>query len=210
MTSRRTRERLTRRLAESGIQDYRVLQVMSQVPRHIFIDEALASRAYEDTALPIGNGQTISQPYVVARMTEALMQVEPSRVLEVGTGCGYQTAVLASLVDAVFSIERIGSLLQKARHHLRELHINNVQLRHGDGYKGWSAMAPFDGILVTAAPSEIPQALLQQLADGGRLVIPVGEGRKQRLIVITRQGNECIQEELDGVTFVPMLAGSQK
>lgn len=210
MTSRRTRERLVQRLAESGIGNSRVLEVIRQVPRHIFIDEALATRAYEDTALPIGDGQTISQPYVVARMTEALLEVKPKRVLEVGTGCGYQTAVMASLIEQIFSIERIGSLYRKAMGHLRELHINNVQLRHGDGYKGWPTMAPFDGIIVTAAPPEIPEALLQQLADGGRIVLPVGEGREQRLVVITRKGNECFQEELGSVTFVPMLAGSRK
>lgn len=210
MTSQRTRERLVQRMSERGISDSRVLDVMRQLPRHIFVDEALATRAYEDTALPIGNGQTISQPYVVARMTEALLEVKPSRVLEVGTGCGYQTAVLASLVEQVFSIERIGALYHKAMEHLRELSINNVQLRHGDGFKGWQNMAPFDGIIVTAAPAEIPQALLQQLADGGRMIIPVGEGREQQLVAITRQGKECIQETLDGVTFVPMLGGSRK
>ena len=210
MTSQRTRERLIKRLSDRGIRDARVLDVMRQLPRHIFVDEALATRAYEDTALPIGSGQTISQPYVVARMTEALLEVKPARVLEVGTGCGYQTAVLASLIEQVFSIERIGALYHKALQHLRELSINNVQLRHGDGFRGWSNMAPFDGIMVTAAPPEIPQTLLQQLADGGRMVIPVGGGREQQLEIITRQGNEYLQETLDGVTFVPMLGGSRK
>ena len=210
MTSQRTRERLIKRLSDRGISDARVLDVMRQLPRHIFVDEALATRAYEDTALPIGSGQTISQPYVVARMTEALLEVKPARVLEVGTGCGYQTAVLASLIEQVFSIERIGALYHKALQHLRELSVNNVQLRHGDGFRGWSNMAPFDGIMVTAAPPEIPQTLLQQLADGGRMVIPVGEGREQQLEIITRQGNEYLQETLDGVTFVPMLGGSRK
>ena len=210
MTSQRTRERLIKRLSDRGIRDARVLDVMRQLPRHIFVDEALATRAYEDTALPIGSGQTISQPYVVARMTEALLEVKPARVLEVGTGCGYQTAVLASLIEQVFSIERIGALYHKALQHLRELSVNNVQLRHGDGFRGWSNMAPFDGIMVTAAPPEIPQTLLQQLADGGRMVIPVGGGREQQLEIITRQGNEYLQETLDGVTFVPMLGGSRK
>lgn len=209
MTSQRTRERLAKRLADKGIEDQRVLDAIRLMPRHIFIDEALASRAYEDTALPIGLGQTISQPFTVARMTEVLIEVAPKRVLEVGTGCGYQTAILAGLVDEIYSIERIGPLHQRARRHLRELSIRNAYLRHGDGYVGWPERAPFDGIIVTAAPPELPEALLHQLADGGRMVVPVGEGRQQRLYSYTRRGNEVDQEVLDGVTFVPMLTGSQ-
>ncbi len=208
MTSQRTRERLISRLVAQGIRDERVLDVMRQVPRHIFIDEALASRAYEDTALPIGSGQTISQPYVVARMTEALMVNAPRKVLEIGSGCGYQTAILSQLVAEVYTIERIESLYQKAQRNLCELQRTNVRLRHGDGYRGWPAAAPFDAILVAAAPPEIPEALLTQLAEGGRLIIPVGEGALQELRLITRKGNQFHQEVLEQVVFVPMLSGA--
>ncbi len=207
MTSQRTRERLVQRLVDRGVADARVLDVLRSLPRHIFVDEALATRAYEDTALPIGSGQTISQPYIVARMTELLMIGEPKRVLEVGSGCGYQTAVLARLVDSIYSIERIDPLYHKARRHLRELSIYNVSLRLGDGYAGWSQHAPFDAILVAAAPPEIPEALLAQLADGGRMVLPVGEGEQQELVVITRRGNVCEKEVVESVSFVPMLKG---
>lgn len=207
MTSQRTRDRLISRLQEQGINNERVLEAMRAVPRHLFVDEALASRAYEDTALPIGCGQTISQPYVVARMTEAVMQNSPRRVLEIGSGCAYQTAILAGLVPEVFSIERIGTLYQKAKRNLAELQITNVRLRHGDGYRGWPAAAPFDAILVAAAPPEIPEALLKQLADGGSLIIPVGSGREQELQVITRSGKQFHQEVLERVVFVPMLSG---
>lgn len=208
MTSQRTRERLISRLAEQGIRSEPILDVIRTVPRHLFVDEALASRAYEDTALPIGSGQTISQPYVVARMTEALMVVSPRRVLEVGTGCGYQTAVLSELVPEVYSIERIAALHQKAKRNLAELKVTNVKLRLGDGYRGWPAAAPFDAILVAAAPPEVPEALLQQLREGGRLIIPVGEGSEQELRVITRKGNQFHQQVLERVVFVPMLSGS--
>ncbi len=208
MTSQRTRERLIGRLMSQGIRDERVLEVMRNVPRHLFVDEALASRAYEDTALPIGSGQTISQPYVVARMTEVVMAVSPRRVLEVGTGCGYQAALLAMLIPEVYSIERIGSLYQKARRNLGHLKISNIRLRHGDGYAGWSAAAPFDAILVAAAPPEIPKTLLEQLAEGGRLIIPVGSGDDQELRVITRSDHQFHQEVLEPVVFVPMLSGA--
>ena len=208
MTSQRTRERLISRLLEQGIADERVLDVMRNLPRHLFVDEALASRAYEDTALPIGSGQTISQPFVVARMTEVLLGNAPRKVLEIGTGCGYQTAILARLVPEVYTIERIGALYQKARGLLAELKIHNVRLRHGDGYRGWPAAAPFDAILVAAAPPEVPEALLKQLAEGGRLIIPVGSGRSQQLQLITRRGDQYSIEVLEQVVFVPMLEGA--
>lgn len=207
-TSRRTRERLVRRLEESGIQDERVLQVMATTPRHIFVDEALAHRAYEDTSLPIGHQQTISQPYVVARMTEALLEHGiPERVLEIGTGCGYQSAVLGQLVPQVFSVERIRPLLEKARERLRRLRLSNVQVRHADGGMGWPEAGPFDGILVAAAPRTVPEALLQQLADGGCLVIPIGDGDVQSLVRIWRQGDRFAEEVLDQVRFVPLQSG---
>ena len=211
MTSQRTRERMITRLAEQGIRDPRVLEVMRSVPRHLFVDEALATRAYEDTALPIGNGQTISQPYVVARMSEALCADGPlAKVLEVGTGCGYQSAVLARLADEVFSVERIGDLVRRTRERLRQLQIRNVRIRHGDGYQGWSEHAPYDAILVAAAPPEVPQALLTQLADGGRLIVPVGERGNQQLRLIRRLGDEFEQQVLEMVSFVPMLPGANQ
>jgi protein-L-isoaspartate(D-aspartate) O-methyltransferase len=208
MTSQRTRERLISRLLARGISDERVLDVIRTVPRHLFVDEALASRAYEDTALPIGCGQTISQPYVVARMTSAILAVSPRRVLEVGSGCGYQTAILSRLVAEVYTIERIEVLYQKAKRNLAEMQVTNVRLRHGDGYRGWPAAAPFDAILVAAAPPEIPEELLKQLAEGGRLIIPVGGGGEQELRLITRNGNQFHQEVLERVVFVPMLSGA--
>lgn len=210
MTSQRTRERLVQRLMDRGIKDLRVLETMRNVPRHLFVDEALSSRAYEDTALPIGSGQTISQPYVVARMTEAVLGCQPRKVLEVGTGCGYQTAVLASLGLEVFSIERIGTLYEKARRNLSRVKLSHIRLRHGDGYQGWKAQAPFDAILAAAAPAEIPESLLQQLSDGGCLVIPVGAERGQKLLRVTRQGNQFNEEVLDMVSFVPMLSGADR
>lgn len=210
MTSQRTRERLIQRLQERGIRHAGVLESIRSVPRHLFVDEALSSRAYEDTALPIGSGQTISQPYVVARMTEAILECQPRKVLEVGSGCGYQTAVLASLGLEVFSIERIGALYEKARRNLSNVKLSHVRLRHGDGYQGWKAQAPFDAILVAAAPPEIPQALLQQLADGGCLVIPVGGEGEQKLLRITRESNQFAEEVLDMVSFVPMLSGADR
>lgn len=207
MTSQRTRERLVARLQDKGIGDPRVLDAIRHLPRHIFVDEALASRAYEDTALPIGHSQTISQPFIVARMTEILLQEEPRKVLEVGTGSGYQAAVLAKVVEEVFSVERIGPLLRKARDRLRELRLHNVQTRLADGNWGWEENAPYDAILVAAAPTEIPQALMQQLAEGGRLIIPVGASGSQRLISVRRQGNSFVREELDMVSFVPLVSG---
>ncbi len=208
MTSARTRERLIQRLKEQGIRNPAVLDQIRNVPRHMFVDEALATRAYEDTALPIGLGQTISQPYVVARMTEALIEGTPPRkILEVGTGCGYQTAVLAPLVSTIYSIERIGELLTKTRVRLRELNIRNVQFRHGDGFKGWVGHAPYDAILVAAAPEKIPEALLKQLAPGGRLIAPIGPDGRQELRRIVRRGDDFTQEMLGLVSFVPLLKG---
>ena len=208
MTSARTRERLITRLREAGIADPQVLDRIRSVPRHLFVDEALASRAYEDTALPLGHGQTISQPYIVARMTEALIEGgAPRKVLEIGTGCGYQTAVLAPLVVTLYSVERIAALQQRARRVLRDLKIRNVHMRHGDGFEGWQAYAPYDGILVAAAAHSVPPALLEQLAPGGRLVIPVGPEREQQLMRITRRGDTFEREPLGAVMFVPLLAG---
>jgi len=208
MTSRRTRERLAQRLRDQGIRSEAVLNVMRDTPRHIFIDEALAHRAYEDTALPIGYNQTISQPYIVARMTELLLEGRNlERVLEVGTGSGYQTAILAQLADQVFSVERIRPLQDRARKRLQRLKLHNVLLRHTDGGMGWPDKAPFDGILVTAAPREIPEELLEQLAIGGRLVIPVGDA-EQTLKRITRVAEEQYETEtLETVRFVPLLSG---
>lgn len=210
MTSQRTRERLVNRLRNEGIRDETVLDVILQTPRHLFVDEALSSRAYEDTALPIGHGQTISQPYSVARMTELLIANGiPEKVLEVGTGCGYQTAVLAQIVPKVYSVERIEPLLSQARNRLRMLKMRNVRCSHTDGHWGWEDYAPYDGILVAAAPAEIPEALLQQLAIGGRLVIPVGQqGRSQQLTIITRTSSGFEQEIFESVSFVPMLGGA--
>ena len=211
MTSARTRERLVQRLTEQGIGDVRVLGRIRSVPRHLFVDEALASRAYEDTALPIGFGQTISQPYIVARMTEALLAAGPiGKVLEIGTGCGYQTAVLATLVQEIFSIERIMPLLTRARQTLRELKIRNVHLRFDDGNVGWAARAPFDGILLTAAPAAVPPALLEQLRAGGRLIAPIGPDGRQDLVRFTVTDTGVERESLGPVSFVPLLSGMQR
>jgi protein-L-isoaspartate(D-aspartate) O-methyltransferase len=211
MTSARTRERLVLRLKEQGISDERVLDRIRNVPRHLFVDEALSSRAYEDTALPIGFGQTISQPYIVARMTEALLAAGPvAKVLEIGTGCGYQTAVLAILVQEIFSIERIGALLVRARRSLRELKIRNLHLRLDDGNVGWAARAPFDGILLTAAPPEVPALLFDQLRIGGRLIAPVGAESKQELMRFTKTEQGVSAESLGAVSFVPLLSGLQR
>ncbi len=209
MTSQRTRERLVKRLSEKGIEDGRVLEVIRAIPRHLFVDEALASRAYEDTALPIGQGQTISQPYIVARMTELLLaRGIPAKVLEIGSGCGYQTAILSKLVPEVFSVERIEILLQQTRKRLRSLKLTNIKLKHSDGSWGWESKGPFDGIIVTAAPSSIPEALLKQLAPGGRLVIPVGkQGGIQQLAVVDRTTEGFEQEIFESVSFVPLLNG---
>lgn len=208
MTSSRTRERLIQRLRENGISNNRVLQVMRNTPRHIFIDEALASRAYEDTALPIGHGQTISQPYIVARMTELLLDRGPlDMVLEVGTGSGYQTAILASLVRRVYSVERIAALQNQAREHLRELGLRNVRLRHRDGGMGLPEYGPFDAILVTAAPEGIPRVLVDQLKPGGRMLLPIGSGSEQVLVRVTRTSGGYEKEILEQVNFVPLLGG---
>jgi protein-L-isoaspartate(D-aspartate) O-methyltransferase len=208
MTSARTRDRLIQRLRDQGITDLRVLERIRHVPRHIFVDEALSSRAYEDTALPIGFSQTISQPYIVARMTAALLAGGPlKKVLEVGTGCGYQTAVLAPLVGKIYSLERIQALQTRAARHLRELGIQNVLLKHGDGLAGWKSQAPFDGIIAAAAPLSVPEALLKQLAKGGRLIVPVGPEGEQRLWRIVRGAKGLEQQLLGPVSFVPMLGG---
>jgi len=208
MTSARTRDRLVQRLREQGIANLAVLERIRNVPRHIFVDEALGSRAYEDTALPIGYGQTISQPYIVARMTEALLEAGPAdNVLEVGTGCGYQTAVLAPLVGRLYTIERIESLLTRARERLKELDIRNVRFRHGDGTLGWKAHAPYDGILVAAAPLAVPDALIQQLRVGGRLIVPIGPEGEQQLVRLTRREQRIEREPLGPVAFVPLLGG---
>ena len=209
MTSARTRDRLVKRLIENGIRSEAVLNQVRTVPRHLFVDEALASRAYEDTALPIGHGQTISQPFIVARMTEALLDgFTGEKILEIGTGCGYQTAVLAPLVKQVYSVERIPELLRKTRQRLRELGIYNVQFRPGDGWLGWSKYAPYDGIIVAAAASEMPQKLLEQLAPGGRLIIPVGPNRAQELMQVTRHDDHFEQVSLGPVSFVPLVHGT--
>ena len=208
MTSMRTRERLVSRLRNDGISDEDVLDAIRNVPRHIFVDEALASRAYEDIALPIGMGQTISQPFIVALMTQAILAAPtPSRILEIGTGCGYQTAVLASLVSRVYTVERIELLLTRARQRLRALEVNNVWFRHGDGNAGWPECEPFDAVLVTAAPQRVPERLVQQLVVGGRLVIPIGDSRQQTLNVFTRTESGMNEDTIADVSFVPMLRG---
>lgn len=210
MTSRRTRERLVQRLRDQGIKNEDVLQVMSNTPRHIFIDEALSHRAYEDTALPIGFNQTISQPYIVARMTEVLLEGGPlNRVLEVGTGSGYQTSILAPMVGELFSVERIKPLQQKAKQRLSLLNLVNVRFLHTDGGMGWPAKAPFDGIITTAAPEQVPEELLKQLAIGGRLVIPVGGSDGQQLKLIVREAEDVYKTSiLEAVKFVPLVAGT--
>lgn len=208
MTSARTRDRLVNRLRNAGIRSLDVLEQIRSVPRHLFVDEALASRAYEDTALPIGLGQTISQPYVVARMTEALLDgFEGETVLEIGTGCGYQTAILAKLVRKVYSVERIPELLRKAKQRLRELDIYNVQFKPGDGWQGWPKYAPYDGILVAAAAPEVPAKLREQLAPGGRLVMPVGPPGRQKLLLVTRRDDRFEETSLGAVSFVPLVQG---
>ena len=207
MTSQRTRERLIQRLMDQGITRFEVLEAIRSVPRHLFVDEALAHRSYEDTALPIGYGQTLSQPYVVARMSElALAQSRPKKVLELGSGSGYQTAILASLVDEICAIERIKPLLERARKQLRALRVRNVRLRHGDGLDGWASEAPFDLILGAAAPERLPTQLLEQLAPRGRLILPVG-GERQQLIMVTASADGYVEEVIEEVNFVPMVRG---
>jgi len=208
MTSQRTRDRLVARLSDQGIDNIAVLDVMRSTPRHVFIDEALSHRAYEDAALPIGQGQTISQPFIVALMTQVLLSHgNLDSVLEVGTGCGYQTAVLSQLVKRVCTMERIGSLQDGAEQRLRQLGLRNIEYRHGDGYVGWKARAPFDGIIITAAPREIPKMLLAQLALGGKMVLPVGEDGNQALQVITKTAEGFDTEPLIPVRFVPLQSG---
>jgi protein-L-isoaspartate(D-aspartate) O-methyltransferase len=208
MTSARTRDRLVQRLREQGIKNVEVLDRVRNIPRHIFVDEALSSRAYEDTALPIGFGQTISQPYIVAKMTESLLDGGPlQNVLEVGTGCGYQTAILSGLVGKIATIERLEPLVKRAKERLKELGIKNVKFRHGDGTAGWPTHAPYDGILVAAAPLRIPEALLDQLAVGGRMLMPVGPEGKQELVRFTKREQKIDRQSLGPVAFVPLLGG---
>ena len=208
MTSERTRERLIQRLVDEGIVNQNVLEVIRRTPRHLFVDEALAHRAYEDTALPIGNNQTISQPYMVARMSELLLEDGPlDKVMEIGTGSGYQTAVLSQLVERIFSVERIKVLQDRAKERLLELNLRNVVFRWGDGWEGWPALAPYNGIIVTAVATDVPQALLDQLAPGGRLVIPVGAGDVQQLMLIVREEHGFARRVIGNVRFVPLLNG---
>ena len=208
MTSQRTRDRLVQRLRSEGIVNPAVLEAIRATPRHLFVDEALASRAYEDTALPIGCGQTISQPYIVARMTELLLEVEPRKVLEVGTGSGYQAAILSSLVDKVYSTERIETLASQARQRFRKLGYRNVRVQHSDGTWGWPQFEPFDAIIVTAGGEEIPKSLLEQLAVGGRLVMPLGGRTQQTLVTVTRTQTVYERVDLDPVIFVPLIGGA--
>ena len=208
MTSQRARDRLVERLAAEGIKDRRVLDVIRQLPRHLFIDEALASRAYEDTALPIGQGQTISQPWVVARMTEALIEHGmPRRVLEIGTGSGYQAAVLAQLVEKVYTVERIEELLRNARRRFRKLGLDNIRSKHDDGRLGWPEEAPFDAIILTAAGAELDPVLFDQLSPSGCLVAPVGPTGRQTLLRVRKVDDEWARESLGAVSFVPLLGG---
>jgi protein-L-isoaspartate(D-aspartate) O-methyltransferase len=209
MTSERTRKRLIKRLREKGIQDLNVLNAMRATPRHIFVDEALSSRAYEDTALPIGHGQTISQPYIVARMTELLVEAGPlDTVLEIGTGSGYQTAVLSRLVKRIYSVERIKSLQLLARKRFQDLSLRNIRLHHSDGGMGLPEYGPFDAILVTAAPEGIPRSLVDQLKHGGRMVLPIGQEQAQVLVRVTRTEVGYEKELLERVVFVPLLRGT--
>lgn len=197
-------KQLIQQLIELGIRDERVLHAIGQIPRSLFVDEAIAHQAWENMALPIGFGQTISQPYIVARMTEQLIQHHPSRVLEIGTGSGYQTAVLSQLVDHVYSVERIKTLQYQARRRLQRLDFHNVSMRHGDGWEGWQSKGPYDAIIVTAAAEEVPESLLSQLVDGGRLIIPVGKSH-QELLQIEKNGSQAKFEKLGSVRFVPLV-----
>lgn len=209
MTSQRTRDRLIAALKEMGIESGAVLDVMRSIPRHLFVDEALATRAYENVPLPIGYNQTISQPYIVARMTEALVSGRQlNNVLEIGAGCGYQSAVIAQFAEQVYSVERINGLLTQARERFRRLGYHNIRARHADGNGGWPEQAPFDGIIVAAAPLGVPEALLDQLAMDGRLIIPVGAPDAQKLLLVTRAEDGFKHEHIDAVNFVPMLGGT--
>jgi protein-L-isoaspartate(D-aspartate) O-methyltransferase len=208
MTSQRTRMRMVERLRGQGIRDEVVLSVMGEVPRHLFVEEALASRAYEDIALPLGFGQTISSPYTVARMTELVRAGGAiDKVLEIGTGCGYQAAVLSRIAKEVYSIERLAPLLSKARKHFREVRLSNVRLRHGDGNAGMPEVAPFDAILLSAAATHVPRVLLEQLIVGGRMILPVSQGGEQRLCIIERAAHGFVEKKMDVVKFVPLLPG---
>ena len=208
MTSKRTRARLVSRLRERGIGDEVLLDVINMTPRHIFVDEALAHRAYEDTSLPIGYNQTISQPYTVARMTELLLAEGPlAKVLEVGTGSGYQTAVLAQLVERLYTVERIQALLERAREHLRMLGLRNIQFKHDDGNMGWAERGPFDAIIVTASPRHVPQELVNQLAEGGRMLLPVGTDEVQQLVLVRKTADGIETVPLEEVKFVPLQGG---
>ncbi|WP_426358271.1 protein-L-isoaspartate(D-aspartate) O-methyltransferase [Pseudocolwellia sp. HL-MZ19] len=206
--SSRSGEILAQKLHAEGIINVDVLQAIARSPRHIFVPEILAHKAYDNTALPIGQGQTISQPYIVAKMSELLVaNGTPESILEIGTGSGYQTSILAQLTPKVFSVERIKSLQWQAKRRLQAMDLHNVSMKHGDGWKGWSSKAPFQAIIVTAAPSSVPQALLDQLADGGRLIIPVGE-QTQILKIITRQGDQYTEQQVEAVRFVPLVPGA--
>jgi protein-L-isoaspartate(D-aspartate) O-methyltransferase len=208
MTSQRTRLRMIERLRGRGIRDESVLSIMAQLPRHIFVDEALASRVYEDNSLPLGFGQTISSPHTVARMTELARNGRTlAKVLEIGTGCGYQTAVLARLAKQVYSMERIAALIRTARRHLREAGISNVHLRHGDGHAGMPEVGPFDAIVLTAAASSVPKALVEQLDAGGRMILPMEIRKEQHLYVIERTEKGIVERRMDPVVFVPLLPG---
>lgn len=205
--SKRSGELLAQKLHSEGISNSAVLQAIAQSPRHIFVPEILAHKAYDNTALPIGQGQTISQPYIVAKMSELLLaDSRPQNILEIGTGSGYQTSILAQLTDKVFSVERIKSLQWQAKRCLRAMDLHNVAMKHGDGWQGWKSKGPFEAIIVTAAPTSVPPALLEQLADGGRLVIPVGE-QTQILKIITRSGDSFNEQQVEAVRFVPLVPG---
>lgn len=208
MTSQRSRNRLVEQLREMGIRSETILEVIRETPRHIFVDEALSSRAYENIALPIGYNQTISQPYIVARMTEALFdEHDADKVLEIGTGCGYQSVILSRFAGSVYTVERINALLSRARQRFYDLKCRNIHARYADGNLGWPEYAPFDGIIVTAAPAGIPEVLLGQLALGGRLIIPVGRKGGQTLLRITKTAKGFEEKQIDSVSFVPMLGG---
>lgn len=206
--STRSGELLAQKLHNEGISNPQVLQAIAKSPRHIFVPEILAHKAYDNTALPIGQGQTISQPYIVAKMSELLLaDGVPTSILEIGTGSGYQTSILAQLTPKVFSVERIKSLQFQAKRKLQSIDLHNVSMKHGDGWKGWNSKGPFEAIIVTAAPNKVPEALLEQLADGGRLVVPVGE-QTQILKLIRRKGDEFIEQQIEAVRFVPLVPGA--